>query len=112
MKKKFDISKQLNKSLESETEKNKDKFSRADEIFATKPTEKTVFIEKDRVVREGFSLLENELKTFEELRFQLTSSEFFPTKSILFRAMISLSKNIDKQLIINTIKELDSVKSK
>jgi hypothetical protein len=101
MKQKFDIGKQLNKSLESETEKNKDKFSRADEIFSKKSSEKPLIIEKGRIVREGFSILENELNTFEELRFQLTSPGFFPTKSILFRAMISFCKIlISKDLLI------------
>lgn len=112
MKQKFDIGTQLNKSLESESEKNKDKFSRADEIFSQKPSEKPLIIEKGRIVREGFSILENELKTFEELRFQLTSPGFFPTKSILFRAMISFCKNIDKQSLIDIIKELESIKLK
>lgn len=112
MKQKFDIGKHLNKSLESETAKNKDKFSRADEIFSQKTSEKTVIIEKSRIVREGFSILENELKTFEELRFQLTSPGFFPTKSILFRAMINVCKNIDKQILIEIIKDLESIKLK
>ena len=112
MKQKFDIGKQLNKSLESETEKKKDKFSRADEIFALKPNEIPSFQEKGRIVREGFSILENELKTFDELRFQLTSPGFFPTKSILFRAMISFCKNLDKQILIDIIKELESQKLK
>jgi hypothetical protein len=114
MKSKFNITNQLKESLMKETLKEKDKFSRADTYLAenkVSPTTKRLMDEqREKIVRDGFSMLESEWSTLEEIRFKVTEPGFFPTKSEVFRAMLSLCKGIEKQEIISAIKGLKSIK--